>query len=313
MSKRASVPGMAVRETLRLLMHTPMMKNGGIFREHKLLSNFHWRPPRGYRVEKIQNGEFPMEMLSRGNKQHDKVILQLHGGAYLIALSDLYRIFAYRFCKAGGGAGVLTIDYRIAPRYQHPAALNDALSAWKWLRSNGYLPQNIIVTGDSAGGNLALALTLQLRDWKEELPNSLILMSPWADMTGSGDSRKFNYEKDPLFGKCAGDKTAESIRAPGNPYAGNHDLTDKYLSPVFGEYDGFPPMLIQVGGWEMLLSEARTVAEHARAAGVNVTLTEYPGMFHVFQALCDLLPESRRAWREIDDFIQEQFGITTSS
>lgn len=298
----ASPAGAMMRECIRAAMHIRGVRDGGLITlgaSHAKAAS-RWKTPKGYRLSRYDESGLPMELLELCAGRNDCAILQLHGGAYMIGFMDMYRRLALRYSRLADGAPVLSIDYRIAPDYCYPAALEDALKAWNWLIRRGVPEHRIIVAGDSAGGNLALALTLKLRDTGRPVPGALILMSPWADMAGVGESRTFNYGRDPMFGKNAGSKGL-----PGNPYAGDTDLRDPYLSPIFAEYHGFPPMLIQVGTWEMLLSDARTVAGKARAAGVPVDLSESPGMFHVFQGFRDLLPESRQAWREVGDYLKK--------
>lgn len=200
---------------------------------------------------------------------------------------------------------MLSVDYRTAPEYTFPAALEDALKAWDWLLQKGYKEENIIIAGDSAGGNLALALTLKLRDADRPLPKALVLMSPWADMANQGPSHTHNQNKDPIFGNSKG--IVNNVDGKSNPYAADNDVFNPYLSPVYAEYHDFPDMLIQVGTYEILESDSETIHQKALAKGVNVTLSKYEGMFHDFQLAGMLLPESRQAWKEVKEFIHSQF------
>ena len=144
-----------------------------------------------------------------------------------------------------------------------------------------------------------MALCMYLKDHGRTLPAGIIAMSPWTDLTASGPSYDENYEKDPLFGN-----TRDSL-IYNRDYVGENDPTDPYISPLFGDYEGFPPMLIQVGSIEMLLSDSELVAQKAKKAGVPVKLTIYEGMFHIFQMAMKLLPESQAAWTEIGKFLEE--------
>lgn len=193
---------------------------------------------------------------------------------------------------------MLTIDYRVAPEHPFPAALEDTVEAYEWLLSCGFKPEQIIVAGDSAGGGLTLALCMYLRDHGKALPCGLIAMSPWTDLTASGESYDTNYERDPLFGN-----TRDSL-IYNKDYVGDADETNPYISPLFGDFTGFPPMLIQVGSYEMLLSDSTSVAEKAKKQGVKVRLSIYEGMFHVFQMAMLMMPESKRAWAEVGKFIE---------
>lgn len=258
-----------------------------------------WRVPDVFVMETIEMENFTMELLKRKEgAREDYVILQLHGGGYIGAMRNAYRTFAGLYNEQSGGMSVLTIDYRVAPENPYPAALEDAVAAYDWLMEQGFAANQIIVVGDSAGGGLALGLCMYLKDKKRELPAGIIAMSPWADLTASGPSYEENYEKDPLFGN-----TRDSL-IYNKDYVGENDPKNPYISPMFGEYDGFPPMLIQVGSIEMLLSDSVSVAEKAKEAGAKVKLTVYEGMFHIFQMALKLLPESRAAWEEIGDFFK---------
>ncbi len=262
-----------------------------------------WKCPDCFRMEEIEMPQFQMELLRRKEApRKDYVILQLHGGGYIGAMRNAYRSFAGLYSEVSKGMDVLTIDYRVAPEHPFPAALEDAVEAYEWLKRAGWHGRQIIVAGDSAGGGLALALCLYLKDHSRSLPGGLVLMSPWTDMTASGPSYLDNYERDPLFGN-----TTDSL-IYNRDYAGWNDLKDPYLSPVFGGFWGFPPMLIQAGSQEMLLSDSVTLAYKAKRQGAKVRLSVYGGMFHVFQMGMMMMPESKRAWREIGRYFQVVTG-----
>ncbi|NLW17785.1 MAG: alpha/beta hydrolase [Firmicutes bacterium] len=213
----------------------------------------------------------------------DKAILQLHGGAYRRSLADngvTYRRAAVQYANLSG-AGVLTVDYRVAPEHPYPAALEDSVLAYKWLLEQGYEPEHIIIAGDSAGGGLALATALYIRDNNLPMPAALITMSAWTNL---------NYRR----------------RTPA--YVGDNRADDPYISPIYGDYHGFPPMLMQVGGDELLLDDTVKVAQKAEDAGVVIQQTTYPGMFHVFQMLFPELSEANRAWVEVEAFINDVYA-----
>lgn len=257
-----------------------------------------WVPPPHYSVIMVRGRNCDMELLQYEKKNHSRIVLQLHGGGYIGGFKNVYRNFAVMYSAKGGGISVLSVDYRLAPRWPFPAALEDALSGYEWLLAGGWKPQQIVVAGDSAGGGLALALCHYLKDNDRPLPGGVIVMSPWTDMTASGSSYAENYHKDPLFGN------AEESMLTNTDYRGNNDPKNPYLSPLFGDFHGFPTMLIQVGGDEMLLSDSVLVAKKAKKQGVRLRLSVYDGMFHVFQMALQLLPESRRAWNEIGHFLR---------
>lgn len=257
-----------------------------------------WKCPEHFKLTVIERENFQMEYLeSREEPNKDKVILQLHGGGYIGAMRNSYRMFAGLYNEVSHGMSVLTPDYRVAPENPYPAALKDAYEAYCYLLNDGWFAEQIILAGDSAGGGLAMALCHYLKALGMQLPCGIIAMSPWTDLTASGESYDTNYEKDPLFGK-----TRDSM-IYNNDYVGDNDRMNMYISPLFGDFREFPPMLLQVGSYEMLLSDSVSVAAKAREQGVRVRLSIYDGMFHLFQMAAKMLPESKRAWIEIGKFI----------
>ena len=242
-----------------------------------------WHPPRGFSLVPIEMSNFSMELL----------LHQIGDNA-----GDSEQVdFAVLYAKMPGKRAVLSVDYRVAPENPYPAALEDACAAYEWLLEMGCASDKIIVAGDSAGGGLALALCLYLKDKKKPLPKKLVLMSPWTDLAATGDSYETNFEKDPLFGN-----TTDSM-IYNNAYYGDNDSKLPYISPLYGDYEGLPPMLFQVGGAEMLLSDSVRAAKKAKAAGCEVHLTVYDEMFHVFQLGMKMMKESRNAWKEIEEFL----------
>lgn len=261
-----------------------------------------FRYPEHLSKERIDLDNFSMELLKWNDKNElfdkpsDKVILQLHGGGYIGAFKNIYRTMAGLYGEVSCGADVLSIDYRVGPEFKHPAALEDALCAYDWLLDNSYTEDKIVLAGDSAGGGLAMALCHLLKDKGRKLPSAIVAMSPWTDLLSTGASYKDNYGVDPVFGNDSSNLIYD------NPYVEDTDKGDKYISPLYGDFEGFPPMLIQVGSNEMLLDDSRLVAEKAKEAGVQVKLSIYEGMFHVFQMGAKLMPESMKAWNEVSKF-----------
>ncbi len=250
-------------------------------------------------AERISMENFEMEKLTWKDSTSKWVILQLHGGGYVGAMRRHYKQMAGLYSEVGGGATVVTVDYRVAPEHPFPAALEDALEAYEWLLEQGYKNDQIILAGDSAGGGLAMALCHTLKARWRGTPAGIVAMSPWTDLTLSGSSYKDNYDIDPVFGNERSELIFE------NPYVGDADPKDPRISPIFGDFYGFPPMLIQVGTDEMLLSDSISVAEKAKSAGVKVRLSVYPGMFHVFQMAGTIMDESKQAWAEVKRFFEE--------
>lgn len=295
----ASVKGRVIADLLSHLTNDlqigKKIKSGEL---RKRLKEPPWIVPDCFNMTHIELKNFSMKLLSlKENPSQDHVILQLHGGGYMGAVRNAYYVFAGLYNEVSHGCNVLTPDYRVASEHPYPAALEDAVASYQWLLDKGYYGEQIIVAGDSAGGGLAMALCMYLKDHHMPMPGGVVAMSPWTDLTASGESYETNYERDPLFGN-----TKDSLIYV-NDYAGDHDKMDCYISPLFGDFRGFPPMLIQVGSLEMLLSDSVSVAAKAREQGIRVRLSIYEGMFHVFQMAYLNIPESKKAWAEVGKFI----------
>lgn len=261
-----------------------------------------WKAPDGYQNKKILLNNTCGYFLTKDDGNHEKIIYQLHGGGYIGVFNKIYNDRALRYSACYDDADVFSLDYRTAPDNPYPAALEDAVEGYLWLLNQGYSADKIIICGDSSGGGLALASALYLRDHSMQLPKMLILSSPWADLAQEGESYSTNIQKDAFFGLPAG------YMRPQYPipviYAGDHDLYDPYLSPVYADYKNMPPMLIQAGTDEVLLSDSETIAEKAKEAGVDVKLLKYEGMYHAFYIVTPQIKEARQAWAEIGSFIR---------
>ena len=213
----------------------------------------------------------------RFEREHKRrrVILYCHGGGYTSGGLGFSKVLASKLCRATG-MDVLAFDYRLAPEDPFPAAIEDGQAAWDYLMRLGFGARDVILAGDSAGGNLSLVLCLRLREEGRLLPGAILLMSPWTDMTMTGESMLERAEIDPAL-------TPEYIRAVREAYAGGLDPAQPQLSPLYGDFRGFPPTLIQVGTHEILYSDAERLAERMRAAGVECRLEVWDNMWHDFQ------------------------------
>jgi epsilon-lactone hydrolase len=189
-------------------------------------------------------------------------------------------------------------EYRLAPQYPFPAALEDALKSYRWLLAQGFRPADIVIIGDSAGGGLALATVLALRDAHEPLPTAVVCMSAWADLTHKGKSHSVNARSEVVL-------RTDVLQEWALYYTDASNLNNPLVSPVYGDFHGFPPLLLQVGSNEILLDDSMTVAQKAKAVGVDVTLKVWDDMWHVWPALGDLIPESRGAFIEMEQFIRD--------
>lgn len=211
------------------------------------------------------------------NRAHMKkyIILYCHGGGYSTG-SSLYARTLTGKLAASTSMDVLSFDYRLAPEHPYPAATEDAMQVWNYLMLLGYGARDIILAGDSAGGNLALSLTLQLKEEGRLLPRGLVLMSPWTDLTSSGKSYISKAEIDPVLNGAYLEKMIRN-------YAEGQELTNPLISPLFGDYVGFPPTYIQVGNNEILLDDSVMLYKKLLKANVSVKLEMFKGMWHVFQ------------------------------
>jgi acetyl esterase/lipase len=232
----------------------------------------------------------------------ENVILYFHGGVYVIGsaaatvplVGDLVR---------RTGASAITLDYRLAPEHPYPAAVEDARAAYLGLLDQGVAPDQIALAGESAGGGLAVALLLALREAGEPLPSCGYLMSPYVDLTLSGETLAAKQEVDPLL-------TPDGLQARVPDYVGGADPSDLLISPIFGDLRELPPLLIQVGSHEVLLSDALRLAARAAISDVPVTLEVTPGVPHVFQAYAGLLDEAGAALDRAADFLTAQLAHT---
>ncbi len=211
------------------------------------------------------------------NRAHMKkyILLHCHGGGYSTGSRIYARTLTAKLAESTS-MDVLCFDYRLAPEHPYPAAAEDAMKVWNYLMLLGYGARDIILTGDSAGGNLALSLTLKLKQEGRLLPRGLVLMSPWTDLTSSGQSFESKAELDPVLNKAYIDRMVEA-------YAGGQELKNPLVSPLFGDFEGFPPTYIQVGENEILLSDSERLHQAFVDANVSVRMDMYPGMWHVFQ------------------------------
>ena len=228
------------------------------------------------------------------------VLLYLHGGAYVLGSINVHRKLVSRLADATK-TRVLAINYRLAPEHPYPAALEDATTAYLWLLNRGGLtaegvePGRIIIAGDSAGGGLALATLVSLRDTGVPLPAGAVCISPWTDLALTGASVESKAGADPIL-------SPEGLALFASYYAGEHDLTSPLVSPLYADLKGLPPLLIQVGADEILLDDAVRFAGKACEAGGDVTLEVWDEMFHVFQMIW-LLAETKQAIGRIAEFV----------
>ena len=252
--------------------------------------------PKDVRVEKFKIGNIPAEWISVPGANEEKVFYNLFGGGYIMGNLKSRRIIPYHISRATK-LRCLNIEYRLAPEHPFPAALDDSINAYKWLLSNGYDPKKIFIGGQSAGGGLAVATLLKLQELKLPLPAAGVLMSPWADLTGSGKSLIENKRFEPLMN--------DGLINMAKLYARKEPLNNPLVSPVFADLKGLPPLLIQAGGIEAILDDSTSLAKQGKKAGIEVKLEIYENMTHVFQNFGEQLSESRKAFESVNEFIQK--------
>lgn len=231
------------------------------------------------------------------------VVLHFHAGGYLMGSSFSHRDFGGRVSRASG-ARVLLLDYRLAPENKFPAALDDALAAYRALiKDEGVDPAKIVLSGDSAGGGLALATTMVLRDEGDPVPAGVVTISPFCDLAVTGDSIDARAALDPFVSR-------DGVQGSSDGYLQGADPTDPKASPLYGSFDRFPPMLMHVGTSEVLQDDSIRVAEKARAAGVSVRLEPAYQMTHIYHlfAYDERVPEAQRDIDSMGEFVRSVTG-----
>jgi Esterase/lipase len=251
--------------------------------------------------ERVSAGGVDGEWISPADAPQEKAILYFHGGGFRIGSVSSHRDLIAQIASASN-CRMLAINYRLAPEHRFPAALDDALAAYDWMRGQGLKPGNIAFVGDSAGGNLALAAMLALRERGLPLPVSAALMSPWTDLAATGASYVNRADADPIHQR-------PMILALARNYLGEHgDPCHPLVSPRYADLGGLPPLLIHVGDRETVRDDSLMLAEKARATGVDVDLQVWDGMIHVFQMFAEI-PEAHRAITSIAGFLRRHLQI----
>jgi epsilon-lactone hydrolase len=248
-------------------------------------------------VEQVVDGGVDAEWVVPPHVTTDHVLMYLHGGGYIMCSARFHRGLVARLARAAG-VRALNVNYRLAPEHPFPAALNDATSAYRWLLSNGFKPNQIVVAGDSAGGGLTLATLVNLRDAGLPLPSAAVCISPWVDLAMTGDTMSTKSDADPFMQR-------EFLQFMARNYLGDENPRHPLASPLYADLRGLPPLLIHVGTAETLLSDATRLAERAGAADVNVTLEIWKDMVHGWHIFAPILPEGQQAIDRIGTFIKE--------
>lgn len=307
--------------SLKARMFGFMMRNGHllqgrlrkeVFDFNTSIPAFRERCEKGaVRFGKIPDGISIREQIIEGMKSEwhtpdgadaEKLILYAHGGGYVSGSCNDHRGFVSKFAKFTGITNLI-YEYRLAPEHPFPAALEDSVRIYKWLLANDYKPQNIIIAGESAGGGLALAILLALKDENIEFPAAAVAISPWTDLTCSGDSYRTKNSLSPA--------PLNSWTVFSKYYVAENQVRNPLISPLFGDLQGLPPIFINSAMNDELYDDGVKFAEKARRAGVDVTFRAGTGMLHCYPLLAPMFPEASEAMNEIVEFIIKHLKLNS--
>ncbi len=255
---------------------------------------------KGFAYTEVSIGGMKCEWVAPNGCDETKVLLYFHGGGYATGSINTHRALVSKIAEYAG-IKALIIEYRLAPENKYPAPIEDADIAYQWLLQNGYEAKNIAFGGDSAGGGITIGTLYYLRDNRIPLPKCAIALSPWLDLTLSGDSYHHKKDHDPML-------VHEAFPLWVVNYLGSADPRSPYASPVFHDTTGLPPIYIQVGAEEMLLDDSVRFAANARVSGVDITIEIYDKKFHVFNAFWRILPKAREANKKLGAFLKTQLN-----
>jgi epsilon-lactone hydrolase len=270
---------------------------------HKLRANYErlsgwFIPRRDVQIMNTDAGGVPSEWLVPRDAPQDSALMYIHGGAWFMGSAGTHRSLVSNLAYAGK-MRALSLNYRLTPEHPFPAGLEDCIAAYQWLLQNGIAPRKIIVAGDSAGGNLTLALLVALRDAGNPLPAGAVALSPATDLAHTGASHKTRLGLDPFFSNMGPNTIIED-------YVGGQDIRHPLISPLYADLAGLPPLLLHVGDYETMLDDSVLFGERAVASGVDARTVVWPQMFHVFQMFSPILPEARQAVDQIGAFIRSR-------
>ena len=254
--------------------------------------------PEGTQCEPVDAGGVSAEWIEGPDIDRGRVLLYFHGGGYVLGSIATHRAMVAQIA-AEAGMRALLIDYRLAPEHPFPAAVEDAVAAYRFLLDDGYKPDQIALGGDSAGGGLTLACLLSLREAGEELPEAAILLSPWVHLEGLGESMTTRADADPMVAR-------DGLLKMSAMYLGGESAKNPLAAPLHADLAGLPPLYIQAGTAETLLDDATRIEDKARVAGVATEMDLYPDLIHVFQAFAPHVPESVEAIKKLGAYLRRQ-------
>jgi acetyl esterase/lipase len=252
------------------------------------------------RYSRVNAGGVTAEWVAAEGASDSRVVLYFHGGGYIIGSPRTHRAMLAHLSR-DSGARVLALDYRLAPEHPFPAPVEDAVSSYRWLLSEGFDPDRIALAGDSAGGGLTVAALVQIRYLGIAMAAAGVCISPWVDMEGLGESMETRAEADPMVGK-------ESLMVSAKTYLGGADPRAPLAAPLYADLRGLPPILIQVGDAEVLLDDSTRLTGVAREAGVEVQMDVWDDMIHVWHVFAPILPEGKKAISQAGEFIKKHTG-----
>jgi epsilon-lactone hydrolase len=248
-------------------------------------------------TEPVEAGGVSAEWIAAPGVAEDRVLLYLHGGGYIMGSMRTHREMISRLSRAAG-MRALGLEYRVAPEHPFPAAVEDAIAAYRWLVSTGIDPRKIVIGGDSCGGGQTVATLVALRYLGEPLPAAGVCISAWTDLTHTAESFTTNAAVDPVIQR-------ELLEFMASVYLGGRDRRTPLASPLYADLHGLPPLLILVGSTETMLDDSTGLAERAQAAGVEVTLEVWDDMIHCWPLFASILPKGQQAVERIGAFIRE--------
>lgn len=252
-------------------------------------------PVVGATSQKVETPTFRGEWITAPEADHNRAIVYLHGGGYVIGSVNSYRDMCERLSRSAK-ARVLAVDYRLAPEHPFPAAVEDAVNAYRWVLDQGIEPGRVAIAGDSAGGALTLAVMFMAKQHGDPMPACGVPISPWVDLEHTGNSMITMEAVEPMCHKAV-------LAACAQLYLPSGDLRNPLAASIYGDFTGLPPLFITVGGHETLLDDAHCVVEKARAAGVSVDFKVYDRQIHVFQIFANRMKEAEHAIQDIGSFI----------
>jgi acetyl esterase/lipase len=292
------MPSDALKVVVDMLRNAPAIEGADVLTMRKNMEAVTAAAPRPEDVAftPVDANGVPAEWTVAPDARDDVAIVYLHGGGYAMGSVATHRGLCARLSRAAR-ARVLSVDYRLGPEHPHPAAVEDAMAAVRFVRGSDFAPGRTAVAGDSAGGGLTLAALVALRDAGDPAPAAGLCVSPWTDLAFTGDTIVTKADEDPMV-------RAADLALMADAYLAGHDAKAPLASPLYADLAGLPPLLIQVGSAEILLDDAVRAAERAREAGVDVHLRVWPDMIHVWHAFADLLPEGQQAVEEMAAFLE---------